>query len=188
LHPKLAGLAEYGGSYPGAYLLKRGLFMPWELEQILPRELVREGLAQLDLPHSLRSVLAPEPSSDWAKVAVLETRQYMKNQLLRDTDWASMAHSLEVRVPLVDHVLLGQLAPLIARVGKGRGKQWLAAAPSRGLPANVRNRAKTGFSTPVDGWLASSEELSAWRGVKALSQPSCPWARRFAYTVGQLLA
>ena len=29
--PKAAGLLEYGGSYAGAYLLRRGLFMPWEL-------------------------------------------------------------------------------------------------------------------------------------------------------------
>ena len=37
---------------------------------------------------------------------MLESSLYMRNQLLRDTDWASMAHSLEVRVPLVDVELL----------------------------------------------------------------------------------
>ena len=41
---------------------------------------------------------------------MLESSLYMRNQLLRDTDWASMAHSLEVRVPLVDSKLLSQFA------------------------------------------------------------------------------
>ena len=50
--PKAAGMLEYGGSYAGAYLLKRGLFMPWELPGLLPRDVVVEGmrrLAPLDL-------------------------------------------------------------------------------------------------------------------------------------------
>ena len=42
------------------------------------------------------------PQSALAKVAALETSLYMRNQLLRDADWAGMAHGLEVRVPLVD--------------------------------------------------------------------------------------
>jgi asparagine synthase (glutamine-hydrolysing) len=35
--PKYAGLLEYGGSYAGAYLLRRGLFMPWELPEVMDR-------------------------------------------------------------------------------------------------------------------------------------------------------
>ena len=45
-NPKAAGLFEYGGSYPGAYLLRRGLFMPWELAGLLGEELAQEGLAK----------------------------------------------------------------------------------------------------------------------------------------------
>jgi asparagine synthase (glutamine-hydrolysing) len=188
VHPKLAGLAEYGGSFAGAYLLKRGLFMPWELERVLPADQVREGLNQLDLPHSIESLLKPMPRLDWAKIAVLEASQYMRNQLLRDTDWASMAHSLEVRVPLVDHVLLSRLAPVLAHAGRSRGKHWLAMSPRGGLPAALRARPKTGFSTPLEGWLSDAEVLSAWRSVPALNQAGTPWARRFAYTVDRSFA
>ncbi len=46
--PKIAGMIEYGGTYPGAYLLRRGLFMPWELKEILGEELAVEGLRRLD--------------------------------------------------------------------------------------------------------------------------------------------
>src|SRR5437667_10374623 len=41
--PKVAGLFEYGGSYAGAYLLRRGLFMPWELPEVRDCDLAREG-------------------------------------------------------------------------------------------------------------------------------------------------
>jgi asparagine synthase (glutamine-hydrolysing) len=109
----------------------------------------------------------------------------MRNQLLRDTDWASMAHSLEVRVPLVDHVLLGKLAPIIMASARIEGKRWLAMSPVRGLPPSVRNRVKTGFSTPMDDWLSNTKVLDVWRRVPLLTQPACPWARRFAYAIGQ---
>ena len=45
--PKYAGILEYGGSYGGAYLLRRGMFMPWELPKILDGEIVREDWQEL---------------------------------------------------------------------------------------------------------------------------------------------
>jgi asparagine synthase (glutamine-hydrolysing) len=187
-HPKLAGLAEYGGSFPGAYLLKRGLFMPWELDQMLPGDIVREGMRELALPESLTQLMSPQPCTDWAKMAVLEASQYMRNQLLRDADWASMAHSVEIRVPLVDHELLRELAPTIARMRKVEGKRWLAMSPARALPQHVRTRSKTGFSTPVESWMSQAEVLDVWRGIPALAHPGCPWARRFAYALARRLS
>jgi asparagine synthase (glutamine-hydrolysing) len=63
-----------------------------------------------------------------------------------------MAHSLEVRVPLVDAHLLKRVAPaLVTR--RGRGKQLLADAPRPPLPPEVRNRRKTGFTVPMREWL-----------------------------------
>src|SRR4029077_19836180 len=47
LSPKLPSIVEYGGSYAGAYLLKRGLFMPWELKSLIGAEHAEEGLDRL---------------------------------------------------------------------------------------------------------------------------------------------
>src|SRR6185312_15459001 len=105
---------ELGGSFAGAFMLRRGLFMPWELERVLDRETVQEGLAALRPLDRVREVITPSPKSAFAKVATLESSLYMRNQLLRDTDWASMAHGLEVRVPLVDPRVLDRLGPAIA--------------------------------------------------------------------------
>lgn len=188
VHPKLAGTLEYGGRMTGAYLLKRALFMPWELSGLLPEDRVREGLARLMPEAQLSSLLEPTPDDRWAQVAVLEASHYMRNQLLRDTDWASMAHSLEVRVPLVDHVLLSKLAPSLAHVREVKSKRWLANSPHKPLPDAVQQRPKTGFCTPIDQWLSALPELDGWRAVAELRKPDCPWARRYAVGLARLAA
>jgi len=84
---------------------------------------------------------------------VLESAQYMRNQLLRDADWAGMAHSLEIRVPLVDFTLLGALAPAIPALTSGAGKVALAEAPTVPLPNEIVSRAKSGFGVPTGAWM-----------------------------------
>lgn len=182
ISPKLPGMLEYGGSYAGAYLLKRGLFMPWELPQLIGRDRAREGLRRLSLLPMIRNAITPDPSSPYARVTALEASLYMRNQLLRDADWASMAHSLEVRVPLVDADLLARLAPVF-HGGRASGKALLAKSPRQALPEAVVTRGKTGFTTPIAEWLQQEASLDAWRKVPALEHPRCPWARRWAYTV-----
>ena len=88
-------------------------------------------------------------------VSSLETTWYMRNQLLRDTDWSSMAHSLEVRVPLVDIELLRTVAHLVNN-GTPPNKRDMAMTPDKQLPDSVLNRRKTGFSIPVQEWLLES--------------------------------
>jgi asparagine synthase (glutamine-hydrolysing) len=158
-NPKSAGLMEYGGTIEGAYLLRRGLFMPWELPSILGRDFAAEGLRRLQPLRHLAAAAGRRPRSRFAHVAALETGIYMRNQLLRDTDWASMAHGLEVRVPLVDHRLLEACAPHVMATWArgGRGKSLLAMSPSRPLPGEIVNRRKTGFSTPIAQWLGNAK-------------------------------
>jgi len=187
--PKLAGMLEYGGSFPGAYLLRRGVFMPWELDRLLPRDVIEQGLATLGPLEAARRALTPEPDSDFGRVWALETTLYMRNQLLRDTDWASMAHSLEVRVPLVDPVLWARVAPLLAH-GDGlaaararRAKQWLARSPQPPLPPSIVERPKTGFTTPIRPWLSRSQQLDAWRRIPSLCSPTTHWSRRLTYAL-----
>ena len=155
---KWAGLLEYGGSIEGAYLLRRGLFMPWELPQLMGRDMAFEGLRRLQPLQHLSRGLEPRPRSEFAKLAILELAFYMRNQLLRDTDWASMAHSLEVRVPLVDRTLLEACAP--HTLGYSRSatscKALLALSPKLPLPESVIFRAKTGFTTPIGHWLRTA--------------------------------
>jgi asparagine synthase (glutamine-hydrolysing) len=168
--PKLAGMVRYGGSYAGAYFLKRGLFLPSELRGLLAREVWEEGLSRLIAARRVRDALTPDPGNAHARITALESQLYMRNQLLRDADWAAMAHSVEVRVPLVDYQLLRRLAPLI-RADALLGKADLAGVVQPPLPAPVASRPKTGFTTPIDRWLQ-----------RALGREAAPmpWARAWA--------
>jgi asparagine synthase (glutamine-hydrolysing) len=151
--PKALGLLEHSGSWAGTYLLRRGLFLPHELPEIMDPEIAREGLRRLKPLRRLAASLTPDPSSDSARVCVLESAHYMRNQLLRDSDWAGMAHSIEIRVPLVDFTLLAALAPAIAALTPGAGKAALAKAPISPLPNKTVIRAKTGFGVPTGAWM-----------------------------------
>ena len=153
--PKLAGLLKYGGSYAGAYFLQRGLFMPWELKDLLDPELLQCGLKRLRLMDLLGSETSKKASA-FGRVAGLEASLYMRNQLLRDTDWAGMSHSVEVRTPLVDSQLLATLAPVLTK-GADYSKKYLAVAPSTPLPQSITNRPKTGFVIPMQRWMQKQD-------------------------------
>lgn len=143
-----AGLIEYGGTWAGAYLLRRAVFLPHELPSIIGADLAREGLLRLSPTARLATLLNPDPGNGFARVACLETGSYMRNQLLRDTDWASMAHGLEVRTPFVDWRLLQSVATLVKSIGR-TDKRALLRALAHPLPAAITNRRKTGFSAPL---------------------------------------
>lgn len=156
--PKLRYLACHGRTFAGAWLAKRALHLPEELCSILDRELVVEGLRRLKPMQRLEATLDPDPGSDNGRVAALESCHYLRDQLLRDVDWAGMAHGLEIRTPLVDATLLARVAPCIASLTPGEGKRMLANTPTRPLPDRVVDRAKTGFGVPTGIWLASLDE------------------------------
>jgi len=185
-NPKTAGMLSLGGSYPGAYLLRRGIYMPWEIDAILDVEMVREGMRRLGRFGGAERALDPSPDTPFGKVAALETELYMRNQLLRDTDWASMAHSLEVRVPLVDAKLLKTAAPILVSGAISREKRVLGAAPAMPLPPVVMNRPKSGFTTPIASWQQFQEGLgipARARNSVANTPSALPWARRWALHV-----
>jgi asparagine synthase (glutamine-hydrolysing) len=168
--PKALGLLEYARSWAGTYLLRRGLFLPYELKEVMDPTVAREGLRRLKPLRRLAEHLSPDPGSDVGRVCVLESAQYMRNQLLRDADWAGMAHGVEIRVPLVDVTLLEALAPALPALAPGMGKTALAKAPIVPLPAKIVARAKTGFAVPAWGnaTLDQSVGRQAWtKGLEA---------------------
>jgi asparagine synthase (glutamine-hydrolysing) len=177
--PKLAGLFEYGGTIEGAYLLRRALFLPEELPSVLDHDLAEEGLARLDPLRRLQTSLSPDPGSDIARIAVLECETYTRNTLLRDADWAGMAHSVEIRTPLLDIDFLRQVSPALPAIRGRAGKRALAAAPVLSLPQTITNRAKSGFAVPTGRWLAKAatqrEERLACLKTKGFD--SRTWAR-----------
>jgi asparagine synthase (glutamine-hydrolysing) len=150
--PKLQGLLRYATTLPGAYYLRRGLYLPEELPQIIDPHLAREGLDAYQPVESLREKMG-DLSEPWHIVHRLEVQQYMRNQLLRDADWASMAHSLELRVPLVDIWLHAYLSRQHFEPARSRGKAALVRRVAPELPDELFRRAKSGFLFPIREWL-----------------------------------
>jgi asparagine synthase (glutamine-hydrolysing) len=172
--PKYAGLLEYGGNLGGAYLLRRGLYMPWELPSVLDPDMARQGWQDLQTLEQLDHALAGLVSARTAQgsrlaVSALEMSCYMRQQLLRDTDWASMAHSLEIRVPFLDIPLLKTIAPWLAAHPQ-LTKPEIAAAIAPQIPSALLNKPKTGFSIPVRDWLLTDRPQQVDRGMRG-------WAR-----------
>ena len=150
-HGKLFALAS--GRYPGAhpYFLSRTLFLPGHIDMLLAGKALRNG-ATLRLDQMARSIRQLDAVK---QVSVLEGTHYMANTLLRDTDTMSMAHALEVRVPLVDHKLWEYVLPLRAqlKLDSHLPKPLLVKAAGPHLPQDVYLRRKMGFTFPFERWL-----------------------------------
>lgn len=179
--PKLASLPVFMGSLEGAYFMKRGLFLPAELSALMGKEMAREGLSRLG--GSPAGMIQAAARDGVAAVGLLESTHYLRNQLLRDSDWASMGHSLELRTPLVDAALLAKLGPYVSGFAGGAGKAMLARSPMKPLPEAIVNRPKTGFSLPMVQWLSEATDQRAWGNLPILAAPGTPWARRWARIV-----
>ncbi len=166
LSPKAAGLFRGQLDPAYAYFLRRSLHLEEELDSILDRRTIVDGLQKLSTIHSLKttiSSLKAEGASLHSQISALETCWYMRNQLLRDTDWSSMAHGVEVRVPFVDTALLNRLGPAIASSSPPT-KRDLAACSAL-VPPGLADRPKTGFATPARNWIHTGSERRA-RGLR----------------------
>jgi asparagine synthase (glutamine-hydrolysing) len=162
--PKATGLLSYSGDLAHAYLLRRALCLEDELALLLDESWLEEGLERLSTVTALSTTLAPlEQASLQAQISALESTWYMRNQLLRDTDWSSMAHGLEVRVPFVDIFSLERLGPAIASNTPPTKQDLAACAPA--LPASTHVRPKTGFTIPVGEWIGRQTGVSG-RGLR----------------------
>jgi asparagine synthase (glutamine-hydrolysing) len=175
--PKTAYTLQYCTSYEGAYLMKRGLFLPDEIASIVGEDVACEGLKRLNLLDTIRGTITPDPGTPFARVAAMESSLLLRNQLLRDIDWASMAHSLEVRVPLVDAFLLRKVAPAVFSTAKRDGKELLSRSPLRQLPEAVLTRRKTGFTIPNVTWLDDRRHKHQHFGTR-------PWALHILESAG----
>jgi asparagine synthase (glutamine-hydrolysing) len=150
---KLEDLADARDVY-GAYQVSYALFT-----RAFQAELLRaapEARPDWGLPPAraaaLRERVAGEPPL--AAVSHLELGCFLGERLLRDSDWASMAVSLELRVPLLDHVLVEALwkVPIARRFLPLGRKQLLRDVGLRRLPGSLFERPKRGFELPMALW------------------------------------
>jgi asparagine synthase (glutamine-hydrolysing) len=181
---KLFELAAGSAGHP--YFLARSLFTPDE------RKALYDGdyeAAECNLQTRERDLASAARNLDPVnRVSYLESTCYMRNTLLRDSDFMSMAHGLELRVPFLDRALVEACfrIPGNEKLLGDSPKNLLLRGLRVKLPKEVVNRPKKGFTLPFEKWLRSEmkshveqalrDQSMCWTGLKSQA-PSNVWQR-----------
>jgi asparagine synthase (glutamine-hydrolysing) len=145
------------------YLLRRELFLPEERRALAPLPAGSDILCGLYGSEWNRLSAATNGLDPENAISTLELNAYMRHMLLRDSDVFSMAHGLELRVPLLDHELVARAAELPAAWKRPDGlpKRLLIEAVGPRLPAGVGRAKKRGFTFPWADWFRGDLRASA---------------------------
>lgn len=150
--PKYASVLEYGHSLPSAYFLRRALFMPWEIEKIFSANFGKSEFPTQDFLGDLYRFSSGISSAHY-KLLSLEFNVYLRNQLLRDADWAGMANGVEIRAPFVDRVFF-EKALSFQKEGRPISKQDFAREIIGDQVADFSLHNKKGFDVPISRWIS----------------------------------
>ena len=188
--------AQANGSFIESYRVQRGFLLPEELNELagpalLDRAVWREAHGELEAAE--QALLAPSGvEAPPASVARLESRLYLESQLLRDLDVMSMTHGLEVRVPFVDHELLGAVWPELGlHPSLMRHKRLLHDTLERPLPRAILDQPKQGFTLPFARWMRGELAPTVHDGLRRLAArgwitPDAPARVWDAWTAGRV--
>ncbi|RYE45874.1 MAG: asparagine synthase [Sphingobacteriales bacterium] len=136
----------------GEYLFLRGLYTPDTIAQLL-----NVSIAEVDEKLEGFTLEIPEAifTKEKARVSWLESNLYLQNQLLKDTDYMSMSHGVEVRTPFldVDFVQACLRIKSALRFDNRQKKRMLVDSFSGILPQEIWKRPKMGFTFPFTNWL-----------------------------------
>ena len=157
---KAAALLQSDGTLAALFPVTRHVLSPFQSRTLLEEPWLRL-MDEVQDPYvgMLRDAFAAAPGAGLlARISYAEGRTYMQDVLLRDTDQMSMAHTLEVRVPLLDHRLVEYAMglPDSHRQPNGTPKRLLVESLDGLLPEEVAQRPKKGFTLPFEPWMRSA--------------------------------
>lgn len=168
---KFVNLLQGGGSPGKTYATMRSMFGIEQISQLVRPEFAEDApFLPVTIPPKFAALVergAIEPANAYS---ALEISNYLRDTLLRDADVMSMRHALEVRVPLVDHVLVDHVMRLPAsiKLDSTVNKPLLTKAVGD-LPENVLHKPKMGFCLPFGDWLRGP--LRPWAEEMLLGDP-----------------
>lgn len=177
---RIAALCREPGALPHPFFFARTVFAPDEARAFA------RGAAQASAPWRTwmdeSADAARHCEGPFSAVSYLEMRSYMLNTLLRDADAMSMAHSLELRVPLLDHPIVEFVSaqPDAAKQRAGAYKPLLVDALDGLLPEEVSARPKRGFTFPWATWMRGPLAPRVEAGLRDLAPPLAEHLHRAA--------
>jgi asparagine synthase (glutamine-hydrolysing) len=158
------------------YLLFRGIFPVKTVAQMLDadRKDIIQALEKINLEFD--DAISPKNFASF-----LETNLYMQNQLLKDTDFMSMWHSVEVRVPFLDKELMDFVFSIRESVkfNSGIPKYLIVKAFEDVLPEKIVNRKKQGFSFPFQIWMRKNVDMFFENNPEKNGKPFSDTIRKF---------
>lgn len=193
LRRKIKAIAAQNSAL-GTYSLSRTVFWPDDMEGAFNDKYFLDRTIPNDTAKSVIGKCKTSNALDLVQMASrLDIKTYMAAQLLRDMDAVSMAHSLEVRFPLIDHriVEFGFSLPIQFKYTGNRSaraeenyqngvKRILFDAMQTNLPPSLGSRKKAGFNFPFERWLRNglSEQLNDEFLSSQITSPfSLSWRR-----------
>lgn len=171
----------------GEYLFLRGFFVPAAIAKILGRSTEEVDALLTNIPFDKEAEsLTGQKRASW-----LETNLFMKNQLLKDTDFMSMAHGVEVRVPFLDQDFLAATKSIVQRERfTTNPKGLLINAFKSILPEEIWNRPKMGFTFPLQEWFLKQGTITnesiyanhpeALNLIRAFKSGNIHWSKAYA--------
>lgn len=145
----------WGKTVIGAWLLKRSILTHRDLIFLKNNYKISEDLINSLFNKKIFSNISQKPyKSIRLKLSQIESTIYLRNQLLRDSDWASMYHGVELRTPFVDVTLLNNLKDALFYFPFFNSKDPLISClTKKELPKSIIIKKKISFQTPVKQWI-----------------------------------
>lgn len=173
---KISELLQTNGDVLSAYFILRQLFLPPTRKMLFPNGGSDELLNGYPVELALKLKHDIDRLDPTNQVSLLELQTYLANMLLRDGDFMSMAHGLELRVPFLDHNLVEFLAqiPGDLKTQHSLPKPLLVRVMEKELPSEIYLRPKMGFTFPWEHWLRNElraplqEVLSDQESIKKI--------------------
>ena len=151
---KIAALFSHQKNLTDAYYLQRSVFLEKEIENFKDYFSIKKGLDELNLRERLlkniEGIGDPKLST-----MLLEILYYLCPKLLRDSDWATMSSSIEMRTPFVDIVFFEKILSLYKK-NPNLNKKHMLKCYQNLLPTELNKRKKTGFEIPYKEFLKNN--------------------------------
>ena len=148
-----------------AFFYSVSQLLPGMKEKLLSKDVIiaLKGYDTSSIFESYFNKVATQTNDPLSRVQYIDMKTYLVDDILTKVDRASMAHALEVRVPLLDHKFMEFVAtiPSFLKLNGHVSKYIFKKAMSRLLPSHIFNRKKMGFVIPIEKWFRKEiKELS----------------------------